>query len=57
MPTSPNNNIIKFRASRGSSNTIIITKQDRLLINAQSGNYYICFFAYSPYSALVNVTE
>ena len=56
-PTGPTSDRIKVRASPGPSRSIIVSSPDRAALGYPTGTYYLCFFAYTPFSALITTTE
>jgi hypothetical protein len=56
-PSGPTSDRIRVRASPGPSRSIAVSAPDRAALGYPTGTYYLCFFAYTPFSALITTNE
>jgi hypothetical protein len=57
VPTSPKSTKITMRGAHGPSKAIILKTYDRNNAGYVTGTYNLCFYAYSPFSAIISVNE
>lgn len=56
-PGGPSSDRIRVRATPGPNRSIVVSAPDRAALGFPTGTYYICFFAYTPFSALITTNE
>jgi hypothetical protein len=56
-PTDPLDSRIVVRAAPGEDRAIILSVADREYFGYRTGIYYLCFYAHTPYSALIQANE
>ena len=60
MPSGPGEtpaNSIEMRAAQGANRGMLLSTEDRVLFRAPTGAYYVCFYAYTDFSAKILVDE
>ena len=56
-PTDPLDTRIVLRAAPGEDRAIILSIADREYFGYRTGIYFLCFYAHTPYSALIHANE
>jgi len=56
-PSGPTSDRVRIRAKPGPVRSIIVSAPDRKALGYPTGTYYLCFFAFTPFSAQVSTTE
>lgn len=56
-PSGPTSDRVRIRAQPGPSRSIIVSAPDRAALGYPTGTYYLCFFAFTPFSAQVSTKE
>ena len=57
IPSSPQSSKIVMRGGHGPSRAIMLKTNDRSNTGYSTGTYNLCFYAYSPFSAIVSTSE
>jgi hypothetical protein len=57
VPLSPASAKIVMRGAHGPSKSIILKTNDRKNAGYSTGTYFLCFYAYSPFSAIITTVE
>ena len=56
-PGSPLSNKVRVLAAPGPSRSIVVSAPDRAALGYSTGTYYLCFYAYTQFSARISTTE
>lgn len=56
-PTDPLDTRIVLRAAPGQDRAVILSVADREYFGYRTGIYFLCFYAHTPYSALIHANE
>jgi hypothetical protein len=56
-PSSPSSETIDMRAAHGASMAISLSVASRKEFGQTAGTYYLCFYAYTPFSARITASE
>lgn len=57
LPSGPDSDTVDLRVAHGSNRAILISTGARTTFGQTAGTYYVCFYAYTPFSARISVNE
>lgn len=57
VPASPNSNKARLRTSHGTEQSIILRSTDRLNMGFSTGSFFLCLYAWTPFSGYITVVE
>ena len=57
VPNGPSSTSVVLRAAHGDNRAVVLSASDRKAWDTATGNYMVCFYAYTDFSAKITVQE